>query len=793
MKTLKTFFAALLISFIVPVLNAQCNLSVNFSDTTIDCGNPIEIGASGFSSGTPLLATDFNGGSFGPGWLTTPTLTYTNPCGPSLDGTPSGWVGSSAGVRSMVTNAMDLSCGAQVCFDLDFASDDACGGCPDCEDPDLFDEGVFFSYSIDAGATWVDIFYFDANSANTTPYYQWDNYCFILPPGALTPATMLKWEQPMVSSSINDHWGIDNIFVTPSNCNYWYDWAHIPGFPDNPSQIVAPGDTATYYVTYTDGITSCLDSVVVNVLPLQIDILATMDTIDCGACADLSVDFLSGSSGSIVDDFDPDINSTVWGDIQNGTISTICGGGATGNALYFDGAGSFRYAETIAIDATACATIDFCLYMGNVSSGGNPCENNENGEDVVLEYSIDAGASFIPISTFAQSLWDGANYQQCFSEVIPAAAQTSSTIFRWRQVAFSGFVGSDNWSLDDVDVSCFPVSISYNWSGAVNDPLSPLPTACPTATEQYTVSVLNSVNGCNAADTMTLFVNQCTCSFIQFDASIVTLPGGMIDINGSFQFSNSPTTGTLEVEATNATGTYTQTFNAPFTDSLLYDFSITGITNDGSNVLLSIYFSDSLSCNESLDLAIPTNCLFMQFDAGITSSGGGLIDVGGSFQYSTSPTSGTLQVVAGNGTGAYTQTFMPPFTDSLVYNFAITGIQNDSSDVIVVIFFSDSLGCTDTIVLSPVVSIQMIDQEDESCIFSPNPVNDEAQLVFNNEQQAEVRLTIVNLKGQLIFESTSSEESITIDANHFMEGMYFFRLETNDSRNYCSGKFAVTH
>ena len=177
MKILKTILGALLLTALTPSVIAQCNLSTTPDTVTVDCGSPLSISALGLSP-TPALATTFDGGTIGPGWSTTAIMLYNNPCGPTLDGTPAAWFGNVPLPRTLTTNGFDLSCGAQICFDIDFAGDDACGGCSDCEDPDLLDEGVFFRYSIDNGATWVDIFYFQTNGANNTPYYQWGNHCF---------------------------------------------------------------------------------------------------------------------------------------------------------------------------------------------------------------------------------------------------------------------------------------------------------------------------------------------------------------------------------------------------------------------------------------------------------------------------------------------------------------------------------------------------------------------------------------------------------------------------------------
>ncbi len=791
MKILKIVFSALLITSITPSILAQCNLTVTPTTDTVECGEPLTISALGLSP-TSVLTTNFNGGVLGPGWSTLVNGQYNNPCGPTLDGTPALWFGNVPAPRTLTTNPLDVSCGGEICFDLNMATQ---GGSSPCEGPDLLNEGVYLQYSIDGGVTWVDIYYFQPGQGGIVgPYLVWANYCFLIPPAAMTTATIFQWDQPAVSGAGFDHWGIDNITITPSDCNFWYDWSHIPGFPDDPNQTISPSNTTTYYVSYTDGTTICTDSVIVNVIPWEIEIIGNPNSIDCGSCSDLAVEFLTGVNGSIVDNFDSGIDPIMWADIQGGTASTICGGGATGNALYFNGPNIDRYAETVAVDATSCGNIDFCLFMGNVASGGFPCENNETGDDLVLEYSIDNGATFVLIATYLQSLWDGANYQQCFSETMPLAAQTSSTIFRWRQLNFFAALGSDNWSLDEVEVSCVSSTTTYNWTtGVVNDATSPTPIACPLADELYTVSVVNSATGCSDTDTSTLFVNTCSCFFTQFDGAVVVQSVGVVDVNGTFEYLFSPTTGTIEVEATNATGTYSQTFNAPFTDNVLDNYSITGIPNDGSIITLDIYFSDSLSCNQTFDLVPPSSCAFLQFDGTIDPQPGGDLDVNGTFQFLFSPTAGTIEVEATNGTGTYSQTFNPPFINEQTYDYSITGISNDGSIITVVVSFSDSLSCTDTLQLSSNVSIEVIDGLENSCIVSPNPVSEEAQLVFNNENQEEVSITIVNVRGELVFETTTEEQSISIKGNQFKQGIYFFTVKSSDASKDCSGKFAVTY
>ena len=62
------------------------------------------------------------------------------------------WMGSSATYpRTMTTNAVDLSCGGDICFEMRYAIQ---GGAAPCEGPDLPNEGVYLEYSLN-NVTWI--------------------------------------------------------------------------------------------------------------------------------------------------------------------------------------------------------------------------------------------------------------------------------------------------------------------------------------------------------------------------------------------------------------------------------------------------------------------------------------------------------------------------------------------------------------------------------------------------------------------------------------------------------------
>lgn len=613
-----------LLSSMKVIAQAACSVTASPSTVTLNCGDTLDLSAVGLSA-TPVLSTNFDGGSLGPGWSTTATMLYNNPCGPSLDGTPAAWFGNVPLPRTLTSNAFDLSCGGQVCFDLDLAGDDACGGCSDCEDPDLIDEGVFFQYSVDGGVTWIDIYYFQTNTANSTPYYQWGNYCYILPPAAWSTSTMFRWEQPNISSSVNDHWGIDNVSIIPSNCGYWYDWSNIPGSNDPVSQTVTPNATTTYYVDYTNGTDVCTDSVVVNVIPLIAEATATDTSINCGSCTDLGLLVLNDVTNQYSDNFDPDYDPQMWNIVIGGNANADCGS-LSGNALHFDGT-SGRLATTVPIDATNCSNMTFSMFMGNNGSMA-PCGDVGPGEGVKLQYSATGGASWVDIAAYDEALWEANNSWQTFNEVLPTGAQTISTIFRWIQPSFSPCFGCDNWALDNVNVACTSPNVTYSWTPttALSDPSIPNPTACPVADITYTATITNSLTGCTATDDIDISVGVCACMFNSFTYTINQCQvGGTYSISGDFDYFLNPGTGTLIVEATNASGTYSQTIPGPFTDFQLTNYLITGILSDGSPVTITVYFSDEITCESVLNGNSPELPTVTNFTGGATYCAGDLI------------------------------------------------------------------------------------------------------------------------------------------------------------------------
>ena len=459
MKTNLKYIVVAVVSLLTNLnVQSQCTVTISPDPITIDCGETVDLTALGLST-TPALSTNFNGGAIGAGWQTSATLLFTDPCGPSLDGTPSAWFGNVPLPRTLTTNGFDLSCGGQVCFDLDFAADDA-GNFNDCEDPDQADEGVFFQYSVTGvGGPWIDIQYFDPQpnfGAGTNPIYNWATYCFILPPGAWTNNTMFRWSQPNATSSLNDHWGIDNVNIYPSDCNYWYDWANIPGAPDNMTQTVSPLTTTVYDVVYTDGTNACNASVTVVVNDLIIDATA-VDTLFCpGVCTDLNAMLLNPPT-NICNEVETATGSDQTTNIVWNAFPCVPGG-ATITSISLD-------ASTTGL-CTAWSAID--IIVNGITISANQCNV------VALDLT-----PFLPItSVVIQSIDNDAFNDNITLNAILSITYTTNPVYNY---AWTPAAGLNNANIQN-------------------------PNACPTATTTYTATLTEANSGCTATDDVTITI-----------------------------------------------------------------------------------------------------------------------------------------------------------------------------------------------------------------------------------------------------------------------------------------------
>lgn len=516
----------------------DCHIEVNAIPVEIYCGQETILTLQSSGSDSIILDEAFNSGSFGPGWGSTPgAVDWTNPCGSGADGTPYAWMGSNTTFpRAIESDNYDLSgatAGITLCFDMKYAEQ---GGGSPCEGPDLPSEGVHVQYSTDGGATWIDIAYYDPNGGHDPSLINWNNYCLTLPASALTSSTTFRWFQNTTSGALNDHWGIDNVYIaiddqdsettwgSPGD-SYYYTYPTGSHGGDNPN-TQSPTSTTTYYASIEAGNGDvCTDSITVIVKSPVFDfngVIVDSTTALClGDCAHVSgvitqiggrshpagvYSGITGSKATIspVLTFPGDINGTSVNNVQNTTFNTV----------------QSKYVRRVCIDSLVldgvCSTTDFSdVKLFIECPGGSQVKLANIGDlsgqlitDLCFEVGFPPLASgsapfsgtFAPVQNFNnlngcsstgdwKLILQGENMEAC----IP-----------------SGYI--TGWSITYTPIIDTITDISWSPGNFLTDPNSLDNQICPTGDIDYTITASNGVPAC-ATDSMQLSFTVDTCNF----------------------------------------------------------------------------------------------------------------------------------------------------------------------------------------------------------------------------------------------------------------------------------------
>ncbi|MFZ4784409.1 MAG: gliding motility-associated C-terminal domain-containing protein [Flavobacteriales bacterium] len=309
------------------------------------------------------------------------------------------------------------------------------------------------------------------------------------------------------SESICQHESVQ-LNVTPANSTgtYNYLWSPNTNISDatiaNP--IVSPMVTTTYSVTVSTP-TGCASSTQQTTITVSAGNITAFELTadDNFICEGETVD-LHASTETVIwtDNFDPSISLGDWDDINNGMANMTCGA-VSGTALYFNGTGE-RSAISNALDVSAGGTIYFSLKIAN---GVAPCDNAEPGDNVELRFSTD-GVNFPATNTI--QVFNESAYPDFVNLAIPipAAAQTTSTKFKWMQVG--AWVGNqDNWVIDEVYIATNTQGdFEYAWSPsstlALADVLNPI--ASPSVSTNYILDITDNSSGCVYTDSVNVNV-----------------------------------------------------------------------------------------------------------------------------------------------------------------------------------------------------------------------------------------------------------------------------------------------
>ncbi|MEM9926231.1 MAG: Ig-like domain-containing protein, partial [Cyanobacteria bacterium P01_D01_bin.50] len=100
---------------------------------------------------------------------------------------------------------------------------------------------------------------------------------------------------------------------------------------------------------------------------------------------------------------------------------------------------------TVQMDVSNTSKISFELATGDRSKRIRGWDTPERGEEINFEYSVDGGKNWVEITSYGAGALPWKNYDV----LIPTAARTTSTQFRWIQYKNSGN-NFDNWAIDDL-------------------------------------------------------------------------------------------------------------------------------------------------------------------------------------------------------------------------------------------------------------------------------------------------------------------------------------------------------
>lgn len=259
------------------------------------------------------------------------------------------------------------------------------------------------------------------NSAGTSPYsgVVTAEVPFDSVPGAptlfLAGSGLLSWESVPKTSHYS-------IFARKAGSSDWVE-------------LISVGATTTTFDTSTASI----------LLPSTVYDIFVQARNSLGSGPESNTISIKTTSIILSDSFNP-LNNSLWSAISGGQ-STSVSGGYNGNLLYFSGTQA-RSATTVAFDGTYVTAVSCKARLG---SGLSPWENADGGEDVVLEGSTNAGASWIQIAIVLNNTENPEGWQD-FQVALPSDLRKPGLRLRWRQLAHSG-IGFDVWGIDEVSIT----------------------------------------------------------------------------------------------------------------------------------------------------------------------------------------------------------------------------------------------------------------------------------------------------------------------------------------------------
>jgi len=612
----------------------------------------------------------------------------------------------------------------------------------------------------------------------------------------------------------------DNLMLNASG-GVSYSWTPISSLSDpsiaNPSAF--PSIRTVYRVTVISD-SGCVktDTVTISVNNLQVNASSLYDSVCTGGFTQITTSVCS----RLTDDLDGEIDWSQWSNISGGSLGVSCGS-ISGDALYFAGSGS-RKAVSNELNVASGGMISFNLIIG---TGTFPCENADPGDDIVLEYSIDFGMSWNLINTYNEALYPSFTL---INENIPVPAQTSNTLFRWRQLANSG-ANFDHWAMDDVEITCNGTTgpYTYSWSPAasLSDSTISNPIANPSFTTTYLVTV--SDGSCNSTDAITITKVDSLFVFASPDAMVCegnSIGLGVTSSIGGSTYLWSPSTGLsctvcpAPLASPSSSITYYVTGlsgSCSAMDSLtltVLPLPLIDLGNDtviclGDSIILdagagmSGYLWSDSSTNQSF-LVISGGIYFVQ----VTAING--CQESDTLTVTTIPDSLPVAVFSIDSISGKTVYFRDRSTnaDSYMWNFgdgntstfpSPSHTYNNSGTYSVCLTVENSCGLSDSVCKEVTVMGIGINAGSPGLInltLYPNPANDHVVLSISVLTTVQVEISVMNLIGKKLFQEVKildpGDQTFSINIAKFSPGCYFLNVKDIKKPSISSGRFIKT-
>lgn len=401
-------------STLVFVIGGAPLVSIDPSDTDVCPGQQVSLDA--LICTEDSLFDDFEGSVPNPAlWASISNGFQLTACTP-----PSGnglWFNGN-GIRQAVTNPLNVTGGGFIEFWIRIGNEDPSNPNGPNSSCDMFENGdtVLFQYSVNGGATWIDIQGFD-----TLNFGNGGLFNIPIPAGAQTTATQFRWFQQQTGSG--DNWAIDNVKMTTYCCGsscfvgqYAINWQPdptlfvIPTFnaPDTIA-LASPTETTTYQINVTDGF--CVGSAAVTVfMDTSIAITdITPDTTFCGPFQNypLTTSYNFGTGGT---------PRVTWNNITLGGYNGILPSSPFSQNIVTNGSQTMSFQVTISDDQNpGCEDRDtVTLTVGTIAEPtnvvivdeqcGGACDGSITMDGLngtpPYSYSIDSGQTFQSSNAF---------------------------------------------------------------------------------------------------------------------------------------------------------------------------------------------------------------------------------------------------------------------------------------------------------------------------------------------------------------------------------------------------------